>query len=61
MNLQKIITAEKEAKEFLKRCNGLRECTKNDACFFYGSKKTASLKRQSMELSNALVDLRKSS
>lgn len=59
MNLEKILAAEKEATRFLERAKAARERAKNDHFFFFGCKESASLKRQSMELSNALVALRK--
>ena len=60
MNLNKILKAEKEAKEFLKRAKTAKELAQHDSFFFYGCKESAALKRQSMELSSALTELRKS-
>lgn len=59
MNLEKIFAAEEEAKRFLAKAKAARERAQNDEFFFFGCKESASLKRQSMELSNALVELRK--
>lgn len=59
MNIEKIIQAEKEARLFLERAKLVRDKTANYSHVFFGSKETASLRRQSMELSNALVELRK--
>ena len=61
MNFKKIVAAEKEAKEFLKRCAALRVKMQNDDTAKYGCKETASVRRQSMELTHALVDVRQSS
>ncbi len=61
MNLDKILSAEKEAKLFLERSKKAREAAQNDKFFFFGCKESASLKRQSMELTNALVELRRPS
>lgn len=61
MNLAKILKAEKEAKKFLKRAKIARGRAHGDKYFFYGCRESAALKRQSMELSSALVELRKPS
>ena len=62
MNLEKLIEAETEARKFLKKCKIARERARGDDYFFMtGCRESASLKRQSMELTNALADLRKSS
>ncbi len=59
MNLETILSAEKEAKKFLEKAKLARKRIGSDGFGFLGSKETASLRRQSMELSNALVDLRR--
>ena len=61
MNLQTILVAEEEAKQFLAKAKKARERAQNDKYFFFGCKESASLRRQSMELSQALVELRKPS
>jgi len=61
VNLDKILDAEKEAKLFLEKSKIAKKRAQNDKYFFFGCKESASLKRQSMELSNALIELRKSS
>lgn len=61
MNLQSILKAEIEAREFLSKAKQVREEAQNSEIYFMtGSRLTGSLRRQSMELTNALTDLRKS-
>ncbi len=59
MNIKTILKAEAEAEEFIKRCKDVREHAQQDAYCFFGCRKTGALRRQSLELSYALVDLRK--
>ena len=61
MNLQTILAVEKEAKSFLEKAKIARDRAEKDNYFFFGCRESASLKRQSMELTNALVALRKPS
>jgi len=60
MTLKKIIEAEKEAIKFLEKTGIAKQAVReNDMFFITGCKESASLRRQSMELTNALADLRK--
>lgn len=59
MDLRKVNKVEKEAKEILARCDAVKERAKEDHMCFYGCKETSSLKRQSLELSRALSELRR--
>lgn len=59
MNLTHIAKVEKEISEFLVRAKDVRERAKDDEHCFFGCKETAALKRQSMELSESLIVLRK--
>ena len=51
--------AEAEAKEFLRRAKVFRDEKPNFAFYWPGSPASASLRRQSMELTRALAQLRK--
>lgn len=59
MNINTVIEAEKQAKEFLRRAKTLKDRAKDDKFAWYGCKESGSVKRQSLELSNALIELRK--
>ncbi len=66
MQIETILKAEEEAKKFLKRVQLVRIDVKervggySNGTFIYGNRNTGALRRQSMELTNALADLRKS-
>ena len=59
MNLKKIKTSIDAAEEFIKRANALKEKEPESDTWFWGSKESSALKRQSMELTRALAELRK--
>ena len=61
MNLVKINVAIEEAKKFIERAEVVQEKAKNtkDDYWLWPSKENAALKRQSMELTRALAELRK--
>ena len=59
MNIETISKAEAEAREFIKRCKAVRKSAKEDNYCFFGCQETGALRRQSMELTRALADLRK--
>ena len=59
MNIETISKAEAEAKEFIKRCKAVREREQEYAYCFFGCQETGALRRQSMDLTRALADLRK--
>lgn len=60
MNQKKIIDAMMEAKKFVKRAEKvLRESRDDDCMFIAGNGRTAALRRQSMELTRALAEMRK--
>ena len=61
MNLVKINVAIEEAKKFIERAEVVKEKEKDNETWLWPSKENASLKRQSMELSRALSELRKPS
>lgn len=62
MDIFKIDKAEEEAVKFIEKIALLRkEHEIRGDGIFYGCKETASIKRQSMELTRSLADLRKSS
>ena len=59
MTKEGIKSAVDEAREFLKRATAvLKEAESNDYCLF-GDKLTGSLRRQSMELTRSLAEMRK--
>jgi hypothetical protein len=61
MNLRKINTAEAEAKRFLEKVKAVKSRAKEERLIFLtGCRETGALRRASMDLSNALVELRKS-
>ena len=61
MNLQKINIAEVEAKRFLEKVKAVKSRAKEERLIFLtGCRETGTLRRASMDLSNALVELRKS-
>jgi len=59
MRLSTLLEAEDAANLFLKKLKIAKREEQVNKNLFFGSKATASLKRQSLELSNALVNLRK--
>ena len=60
MNQKKIIDAMMEAKKFVKRAEKVLLESRDDDCMFIaGNGRTASLRRQSMELTRALAEMRK--
>lgn len=62
MNMDKIMRAEKEAKRFLEKVRAVKIRAKEERLIFLsGCRETGALRRASMDLSNALSDLRKSS
>lgn len=60
MNMETILQAETEIKKFIKRSKAVKIRASGDKFCFFGCKETAGLRRQSLELSNVLVNLRKS-
>lgn len=60
MNLKNLNQAIEEAQEFLKRAKELRNDQKPSGDYYWGSRLTASVRRQSMELTHALSKLRNS-
>jgi len=62
VNLRGIVKAEKEAQRFLAAAKEVREEARDYAysSFMCGTKKTAALRRASMDLSRALAEMRKS-
>ena len=63
MNNKTLIAAETEAKEFLRRVKELRaddpSMATSEYRALYGSKYSAAVKRQSMELTRALASMRR--
>jgi len=63
MNNKTLLAAETEAKEFLRRVKELRaddpSMEWNEYRALYGSKYSAAVKRQSMELTRALASMRR--
>ncbi len=59
MDMHKVSKVEVEARRLLERVKQVKERSKEGNFIFYGCRETASLRRQSMELTNALADLRK--
>lgn len=54
MNRTKLTEARKQAEEFIKRVDKLSELSE-----YYSPKESASVRRQSMELTRSLAELRK--
>ena len=48
-----------EAKEFVSRAQATLNAAKNDEYIFFGTKQTGALRRQSLELTRALAEMRK--
>jgi len=59
VNIKTILAAEKEALEFLERVKNAKTREQKNKYFFFGCGESAALRRQSLELSAALVELRK--
>lgn len=57
MNEKTILAAIKEAKEFIKRADAVLDC--NEQSYIGSNSKSGALRRQSMELTRALSDMRK--
>ncbi len=58
MKMEDILKAEQEAKEFLSRVKVVREERKATRGTLFGDRNTGALRRQSMELTRALADMR---
>ena len=61
MKTASVTKAINEAKEFIKRAESLLEEEKTKSCFswLYGTKSTGAVRRQSLELTRALAEMRK--
>lgn len=61
MNLKGIVKAEKEANRFLSAVKEVREEARDQSytSFICGTKRTAALRRVSMELSRSLAEMRR--
>ncbi len=59
MTEEKVKICIKEAKEFIERAKVVLERAKEDKYIFFGCKETGALRRQSLELTRALAELRK--
>ena len=61
MNAATLHAAEQEAKEFLRAVSRVKELASKTELPVMGSKETGALRRQSMNLTRALAELRKPS
>lgn len=57
--IKKLDAAIQEARRFIDRANAAKKKLKQDSYFLFGCKEMASAKRASMDLSNALVEVRR--
>lgn len=60
MNINTLIEAEEEAERFLDKVKNLQQRLSTDKYVFNGCRETGAVKRASLDLSNALADLRNS-
>lgn len=58
MKREEILKAESEAIRFLRTVGDLKERLDDDRYALYGCRESASVKRASMDLTNALADMR---
>lgn len=59
MQLDKVKDAQAEARKFLQRCDELLKASEPAGDYLWGNKHTAAVRRQSMELTRSLSELRK--
>lgn len=58
MRIEEVRKAAYEADKFLKRCAEVEKVTPSASGYVWGSKETAALRRQSMELTRQLTKMR---